>query len=295
MVLQSHYKGMLLALFSSLIFALRLVIIKSTPLEKTETLLFFRFFFDFLILIPFFFKNPQNLKSKKIGQYFARSFLVVISIFCSTYGVKHLALGDAVLLQYTYPLFIALILAAVFKVKVTSLSVTALIIGFSSLFFLLKPQLDFMHLASFASLGSAVAAAILAVSLQRLMTKEPIATILFYCTLIPGMISYIPYAMNMEPVSYSVMLIYLIPSSLLGISYQYLMAKAYYFAPSHVVGSFSYFCVFFSTFLGWLLWDETFETVKIIGGSLIILCSLLMVYENHMNLEKQRMPSSSSN
>lgn len=279
---------MLLALLSSFIFAVRLCIIKLTPLQKTETLLFFRFFLDFLILVPFFLKNPQHLRTKRIGYYIGRSFLVVISIYCSTYGVKHLALGDAVLLQYTYPLFIVLLLYLFFKNRISPIAGCALVIGFFSLFLLLKPQLDILHFASFASLGSAVCAAILGITLQRLVHVESVSVILFYCTVFPGVISFIPYACTMEPVSLSVIALYLLPSSLLGVAYQFLSAKAYFFAPSHVVGSFSYFCVFFATFFGWLIWNEPLETIKAIGGMLVVLCSLLMVYENRSGMAKFR-------
>ncbi len=44
MQIQSQRKGIFFAFISALIFAIRLCIIKSTPIEKTETLLFFRFF-----------------------------------------------------------------------------------------------------------------------------------------------------------------------------------------------------------------------------------------------------------
>jgi drug/metabolite transporter (DMT)-like permease len=284
--LKTPHKGMLLALLSSFIFAVRLCIIKLTPLQKIETFLFYRFFFDFLVLAPFFLKNPQNLITKNIRHYIGRSFLVIISIYCSTHGIKHLALGDAVLLQYTYPLFIALLTYLFFKNRISLMASWALVVGFSSLFFLIKPKLDIIHFASFTSLGAAIAAAILAISLQRSVHLEPISTILFYCTLFSGVISSIPYGLTMEPVSLPVIAIYLLPSSLLGVAYQFLIAKAYFFTPAHVVGSFSYSCVFFSAFFGWLIWDETMEGAKLIGTALVVLCCLLMVYENHSQMAK---------
>ena len=279
-------QGMLCAFVASLIFAMRLCIIKGTPVEHTETLVFFRFFLDLLILIPFFIKKPQYLKSEKIGYYLGRSLLVVVSIYSSSYGVRHLALSDAVLLQYTYPLFIALFLALFFKQKVSKIANAALLIGFASLFFLLKPQLEVIQPASFASLGAAIAAAVLAISLQRVMKKEPIPTILFYCTLIPTIFSFFLYVPVWESVSFSLLIGYLVPSSLLGVLYQYLIARAYFLTPSHVVGGFSYCCVFFSALLGWLIWDEVFEGMKLIGGVLVAICSLLMVYETYASMER---------
>ncbi len=236
---------------------------------------------------PFFFKNRKKLKTKKTLFYLWRSVLVAVSIYCSTYAVKHLALVDTVLLQYTFPLFIALILLIFYRKRITFTASCALLIGFSSVFFLLQPGLDILHLASFASLGAAIAAAILAVSLHELMKTEDVMAILFYCTLFPGCFSLIPFIYSWEWISSPVIWIYLIASSLLGVIYQYLMAKAYSLSPPHIVGSFSYFCVLFCTLFGILLWNETLDSMKIIGGILVILCGLLMTFENHRKIEEK--------
>jgi drug/metabolite transporter (DMT)-like permease len=237
-----------------------------------------------LILLPLFFKYRNHLKTKKFGFYFWRSFLVALSIYCSTYGVKHLALVDAVLLQYTFPLFISLMLLIFYKRRISLSENCALLIGFSSVFFLLKPQLDIFHLASFAPLGAALASAALAISLYELVKTEHVIAILFYCTLIPGCFCVVPFIYSRESIPSSVIWIYLILSSFLGVIYQYLMAKAYSLISPHIVGSFSYFCVLFCTLFGWLIWNETLDGMKIIGGILVVACGLLMVYKNHRKI-----------
>lgn len=276
-----QHKGIWIALGCAFIFALRLCLIKSTPIDKAETLLFYRFLFDFLILAPFFYKHRKSLKTSKLGTYAWRSVLVAISIFSSTYGVQHLALADAVLLQYTFPLFVSLVLWVFYKKKISVGANLALWIGFAAVFFLLNSKGDIFHLASFASLTAAVAAALLAISLHELVKTEHILAILFYCTWIPGCMSFIPFYFSWEAVPLSVIALYCIPSSFLGVIYQYLMAKAYSYAPPHIVGSFSYFCVFFSTLLGWVVWNETLSLLQAVGGMLIVLCGILMIRENN--------------
>ncbi|MBS0652505.1 MAG: DMT family transporter [Verrucomicrobia bacterium] len=275
-----QHKGIWIALGCAFIFALRLCIIKSTPIEKAETLLFYRFLFDFLLLAPFFYKHRKSLKTSKLGTYTWRSVLVAISIFSSTYGVQHLALADAVLLQYTFPLFVSLVLWIFYKKKISMGANMALWIGFAAVFFLLNSKGDIFHLASFASLTAAVAAALLAISLHELVKTEHILAILFYCTWIPGCMSFIPFYFSWEPVPLSIIALYCIPSSFLGVIYQYFMAKAYSYAPPHIVGSFSYFCVFFSTLLGWVVWNESLSLFQAVGGILIVLCGILMIREN---------------
>ncbi len=273
-------KGIFLALGCAFIFALRLCLIKSTPIKQTEALLFYRFLFDFLLLTPLFLKYRHVLKTSKHKTYFWRSVLVAVSIYFSTYGVRHLALADAVLLQYTFPLFISLILWIFYRKRISPMANVALTLGFAAVFLLLNPAGDVLHLASLSSLTAAVAAALLAVSLHELVKTEHILAVLFYCTWIPGCISFIPFLYTWEPIPVSTILAYCIPSSFLGVIYQYYMGRAYSYAPPHIIGSFSYFCVFFSAFLAWVIWDESLSILQLCGGVLVIFSGLLMVREN---------------
>lgn len=256
--------------------------------KRDRTSFVFSFFFDFLILLPFFIKNKKQLRSKKLGFYFWRSFLVAISIYCSTYGVQHLALADTVILQYTFPLFTPVVLLLAYKRRVSMRTNCALLVGFIAIFFLVKPQWDLMHLASFAPLCAALAAAILAITLHELAKTEHVVAILFHCTWIPGCFSLIPFLYFGKWVPFSVIVWYCIPSSILGVIYQYLTAKAYSFTAPQIVVGFSYFCVLFSIFFGWVMWGETLDMVKIVGGILIVICGILLVIENSRKASSEK-------
>jgi drug/metabolite transporter (DMT)-like permease len=222
--------------------------------------------------------------------YLWRSIIVALSIYCSIYGIKHLALGDAILLQYTLPLFIPLMYWVFYRKKVPAKSIYLLFVGFASLFFLLRPNLDILHLASFASLSVGVLGAIMAVTLHELSKTEHAVAILFYGTLIAGSISVIPCIHSWEQVPFSVLLIYIVPISILGLIHQYLITRAYALASPHLVGGFVYFCVLFGALFGWLIWQETLDTMKILSGILLMLCGVIMVRENNPKTDLAKEP-----
>ncbi len=282
MQLDSHRKGIFFAIFSSLLFALRSSIIKSTPLESVETLIFFRFICDLLILSPLFFKYRGFLKTKRTKMYLGRSALVALSIYCSTYGIKHLALADALLLQYTLPLFIPLSLWIFYRKGITRKSGGILCLGFFSLCFLLKPDFDVLHLASLASLCVGFFGSIMAVSLHDLSKTDHVVAILFYSTLIAGGLTTAPYLLSWEHVPLSTFLMYIVPISLIGVVHQYMITRAYALCSPHVVGGFIYFSVLFGAFFGWMLFGEMIDSIKIFGGVLLVLSGLLMVRENNV-------------
>ncbi|MBS0606979.1 MAG: DMT family transporter [Verrucomicrobia bacterium] len=264
-------KGIAFAILAPLLYAAKSASVKLAPSIRIEVIVFLRFFFDFLILLPFFIMNFQKLKPRQPGMLLLRAFFATASIFCSVYGIRHLALVDAIILENSLPLFIPIVVWIWHKEKISAGSWTALFIGFSSLFFLLKPQLNVMHLASLASIGAGLATAVSSVSIKTLSKTESPITILFYFYLISSLITLYPCCKNWEniPANFSFWWPFVL-ISVFGVLFQYAITKAYALVPAHIVGSFVYFSVLYSAILGWLIWQEKFDSMQICGAVLLI-------------------------
>jgi drug/metabolite transporter (DMT)-like permease len=281
--LNQRQKGIVFALLAPLLYALKSVGIKFAPPAKVEFFVFFRFFFDFLLLTPFFLMYREKLRSKQLPLHFIRAIFVAMSICCSVYGIRHLALVDAILLEYTLPLFVPLIAWVWQGQKITAYSCFILILGFSALFFLLKPKLDFLHLASFASIGTGLMSAITTVSINKLSKTEHLLAILFYFNVFSGALTLIPclYTWESMPSTYSFSFwLPFVFISFFGVLFQFAIIKAYSLLPAHVAGNFAYFGVLFSALFGWLIWREAMSAMQILGAVLLIGSGLLMIREN---------------
>ncbi len=147
----------------------------------------------------------------------------------------------------------------------------------------MKPKLDILHLASFASLGTALTAAITKVSISKLSkTEHPIA-ILFYFNLFIGMLSLLPCIYSWKNIPSLYYLDFWFPFifiSLFNVLFHYSVIRACNLIPLHVVGNFTYFVVLFGAFFGWLIWKETLSTAQIFGGALLMGSGLLLIREN---------------
>jgi drug/metabolite transporter (DMT)-like permease len=282
MRLDEWRKGLGFAILASFLYALKSAAIKFAPSAKVEFFVFFRFLLDFLLLTPFFLVHRKQLHFKQLPLHFLRAIFVTISIYCSVYGIRHLALVDAILLENTLPLFIPLIAWVWHKQKITLKSFFILLLGFSSLFFLLKPELNIVHLASLASIGAGFASAMSAMSVRTLSkTEHPIA-ILFYFNAFAGALALVPLAYTWEGMpswSASFWLPFLL-ISVFGVLFQYAMNRAYSLISPHVVGNFVYFQVLFSAFFGWTIWHEHVNAMQVLGGILLIGSGFLMIREN---------------
>jgi drug/metabolite transporter (DMT)-like permease len=279
----NQQKGIAFALLAPLLYALKSISIKSTPPIKAEQIVFLRYFFDFLILSPFFFKAGKTLVSKKVPLHLMRATFIVLSACCSVYGIKHLALVDALLLENTMPLFIPFVLWIWHRQKITLFSCIILLLGFSSVFLLLKSKLDILHIASFASLSTGFLSAITTVSIKTLSKTESPISILFYFNIFAGSLAFIfcVYTWDGMPVISFSYWLPIIMNSLFGILFQYTIIRAYSLISPHVVGCFAYFGILFSALFGWVIWQESLDQLQIIGGSFLVGSGLLMILENN--------------
>jgi drug/metabolite transporter (DMT)-like permease len=212
-----------------------------------------------------------------------RATFIVLSACCSVYGIKHLALVDALLLENTMPLFIPFVLWIWHRQKITLFSCIILLLGFSSVFLLLKSKLDILHIASFASLSTGFLSAITTVSIKTLSKTESPISILFYFNIFAGSLAFIfcVYTWDGMPVISFSYWLPIIMNSLFGILFQYTIIRAYSLISPHVVGCFAYFGILFSALFGWVIWQESLDQLQIIGGSFLVGSGLLMILENN--------------
>ena len=277
-------RGVYFAILAPLLYALKSIAVKSAPPARIEFFVFSRFLFDLILLAPLFIKNRTLLPSTQLPFHFLRGALAMISIYCSVYAVRNLALVDVALLENTVPLFIPLIVWAFLGQKISGKAWFILLIGFSSLFFLLNPTFDLFHLGSLAALGAALASGGSAVTVNVLAKKESTVAILFYFNAFGCCLSFFPFCYaweGMPPLSFFLPFLYI---SVFGVAGQYAMTRAYSLIYPHVAGGFFYLSVLFSALLGWLVWNESIRTAQVLGGALLVGSSLLMLRENRRNI-----------
>jgi drug/metabolite transporter (DMT)-like permease len=61
---------------------------------------------------------------------------------------------------------------------------------------------------------------------------------------------------------------------------QLLMTRAYAHAPAAHVGPFSYLTVVFAAIVGWMLWDETPDTLSFVGAMLVCLAGVWTIVQS---------------
>jgi len=275
-----------LAVFFSLsaafCYAVLAYLIKLTEGYLPNTMvIFFRQFFSFLIImpiIPFQLGSYQQLKTKIFPLHLLRAFSSLAAMFCLYYAIRYLPLVDAVLLSYTRPLFIPIVVFFWFRKKWTSSTWGGLIIGFLGVLLMLRPDEKIFDIASLVGLASGMFGSIAFTTIRRLTKTEPSERILFYYLALSLPMAAVPLAKGWHtPTLFEWGLLALIGFG--GTIYQMCLTRAYRHAKAFKVGSLLYSGVIFAWFFDLLQGNAAISIVEVIGILMIALGSFVALRE----------------
>jgi drug/metabolite transporter (DMT)-like permease len=276
-------RGALLVTGAALMFASMGGLIRHVSVQlPNEQLVFFRNLFGLLVLLPVIWARGERvgLKTSHPGLHLIRSLFGLAAMYCFFYALSVLALADAVLLNFTAPLFIPFV-AMLWLGERPGLRVwAAIVIGFGGVLLMLRPGSGLYAWAALSGLASGAFASVAMVSLRKLSATEPAVRVVLYFGVIGTIVSAIPLLWNWHPVSLPSLAL-LAGAGLLASSGQYLLSWGYGCAPAAQIGPFTYTSVVFAAGYGWLFWQELPGWSTAAGAVLIVGAAVLAMQRQH--------------
>lgn len=243
----------------------------------SEMIVFFRQFVSFLLVIPLLFFEvdaEHTLKTNRFHLHLLRVFASLSAMYCLVYAIKYLPLVDALLLSYTRPLFIPLVIYFWFGKKLTRHSWLGLLIGFFGVLFILKPHGGAWDIATLVGLASGMFGAVAFTTIRRLTKTEFADKILFYYVTLSIPIAAIPLITNWQPLTLQSGLL-LLSVGAAGMLYEMFLTRAYRHAKAFKVGSLLYSTIIFGAMFDWMMGNSFFDIFCGIGMLLIIIGSII--------------------
>ncbi len=271
-------RGAALMLTAALLFALTGAIIKHVAQHlPNEMVVFFRSFFGLLALSPFFLRHgPRYYATKRLGPHLVRALAGLAAMYCYFFAIAHLPLAEAVLLNYTAPLFIPLAALLWVGESFSRKLWWPIGIGFAGIVLILKPGLSLLAPIAFIGLASGLLSALAMAGIRKLTDTEPAIRVVFYFSLTSTLISALPLAWHWQTPAADLWLpLFLIGA--LSTAAQILMTRGYAHAPAAQVGPFLYAIVVFAGLFGWTIWQEIPDWLSFAGTLLVILAGILTI------------------
>lgn len=271
-------RGALLMLASGLLFSTMGALVKHISAHlPNEMVVFVRSAMGLLALLPWVLhRGVGQLKTKNLRGHLGRGLAGVAAMYCYFYAIAHLPLAEAVLLNYSTPLFVPFIAAAWLGEKISRKLWTAIGTGFAGIVLILKPGLDLFTPVSLIGLASGMFAALAMVSIRRLTRTEPVLRIVFYFSLVCTAVSAVPLIWRWQAPDPGLWAL-LIGMGVLASLAQLLLTRAYSHAPAAQVGPFTYSTVVFAAAIGWMFWGEIPDLLSFSGTALVCLAGIMTI------------------
>lgn len=242
----------------------------------SDVVVFFRAAAGLIALLPWMLRRGlPTLATQHLRWHLSRGLAGLAAMYCFFYALAHLPLGEAMLLNYSTPLFIPFIALWVLGERPPRRVWVGIVVGFMGLILILKPGMALFAPAALIGVAAGMLAAIAMVSIRRLGQTEPATRIVFYFSVIATIGAAVPLLWRWRMPATDLWL-GLIAMGVLATAAQLLLTRAYRAAPAAQIGPFIYLAVVFAGAIGWAVWGEVPDIASVAGTALVVLAGITM-------------------
>jgi len=271
---------MIIATFS---FAFMGMFVKlGSPFFSEIELVFYRSFVSLIIILILIQNKKIILRTDYKKLHFYRSFVGFLSLIAFFYAISNLPLSTAISLNYTSPLFVALLIPFFLNKKPSSKICCMLLVGFFGTFLILKPILfGNSFFAGFIGLSSGFGAGLAYLYMAQLgKVNEPDIRVVFYFSFLSSLCAgflMIFSDINVDIFKHIWILLGLGISATIA---QLALTKAYRVGNTLKNAGLSYLTIFFSSLLGLIIFSESLDGLSLVGILLIIMSGVIVSKKN---------------
>jgi len=272
--------GSLWMLVAALGFAIMGALVKLGAQKfSSAELVFYRSFFGLVFIGWFIAHNKLPLATPVMRKQMSRAAVGFTALILFFYAIANLPLATAITLNYTSPLFLAVLTPLLLNEKPKRILLIALAIGFAGVTLLLKPTINQSQwLAGSLGLLSGVGAALAYIHVKQLgQADEPDWRTVFYFTLVSSVCAGTWMLFDhFHALAWSDLL----TLAGLGVSAtiaQLALTRAYRTGDTLVVASLAYVTILLASIFGVIWWHEHLSVDAWLAIGLIILSGIISI------------------
>ncbi len=243
----------------------------------TFQILFFRSIIG-LLIISFLLgrSSRQQILTRHFKIHALRNIAHFGGQFGWFYGIAFIPLAEVFALEFTVPVWTAVLAAVLLGEQVTRARVTAITFGVMGVILILRPGIAVVNPASLAVLGGALGYALSHTLTRRLARVDTPLTILFYMTLIQLPLGFVTSIVDWTTPS-AAMLPWIIVVGGTALSGHYCMARALALADAIVVVPMDFLRLPLIAGIGVLFYGEPLDWLVLAGGGLMFTGNLVNI------------------
>jgi drug/metabolite transporter (DMT)-like permease len=192
------------------------------------------------------------------------------------YGIALIPLAEVFAIEFTVPIWSALLAVVVLGERMTRAKAAALVLGIAGMLLILRPGMRVVDPAALAVLMAALGYSVSHVLTKKITHFDTPLTILFYMTIMQLPMALVPTAATLTPPTVD-MLPWLLLVGTTALTAHYCMARAFVLADATVVVPMDFLRLPLIGVVGYLFYAEPLELLVFVGA-------LLMLGGNYVNV-----------
>lgn len=258
-------------------FSLMNTVVKYLSTFNVYQIVFFRSIGTLAFTLPLLLKNKIPILGKNKKLLFIRGLIGVISLTCFFQSLNYLAVGTAVSLRYTSPIFAAIFALLFLKEKIKPLQWLLFLIAFLGVLIIKGFGTDINTIGLLLVITSALFLGLIFVVIRKIGSKEhPLVIINYFMVMAFVFGGFMSINNWIQP--NTTQLILFLSSGVFGYVGQLYMTKAFQTGETSLIAPVKYLEVIFTIIIGAFWFGEIYNLWTILGIFLIFIGLIYNIY-----------------
>jgi drug/metabolite transporter (DMT)-like permease len=230
----------------------------------------------FFMLLPLihFSGGFAAMRTERPLQHVGRNVAHYAGQFAWLYALALIPLGELISIEFTTPIWTAILAVAFLGERLTRPRVAAIALGLVGIVIIVRPGLDRIETGHLVVLGAAFAFGISLVMVKSLTRTDNVVRIIFWMLVIQSAIGLAPALYLWRNPSLELWP-WILLIAFVGASSHFCLAQALVYADATLISPIDFLRVPLSALIGWLLYHEQIDVYTALGAALILAGNLL--------------------
>lgn len=262
-------RGTAYMLFAALFFSIMSALVKAGGQRLPgQEMVFARSVIVFLLLVVMIKRRGLPLWGVDKKNLLLRGFFGFIGLSAFYYTLTKLPITDATMLQYTSPLFTALLAVYVLKERNSARNWTYFLLAFGGILLIIRPRFSLDFLPALIGLGGAFFAGLAYNWVRKLRHTDDALNVMLYfpAVSIVGSLPVMPSFLMPQGIEWAI----LMGVGLTAIAGQWLLTKALHYDEAGKVMNMAYMGAVFATGWGVMFFNEVPDYRSVVGACIVV-------------------------
>lgn len=244
----------------------------------TTQIVFFRYLFGLApVAIVIWYEGVSALKTQRPFAHVMRGMMMFCALSLFFRGLRDVPLAEGVAVAFSAPLFVTAMSVPMLGEKVGLQRWAAVLVGFVGMLVMLRPGSAAFHFDSLYILASAFCFALVMLFTRRFSRTETNASMYTFSTITAGLctVPFLTVTWITPQDGHWWMFVML---GLIGGVASFFMIIAYRNAPAAVNAPFDYTALIWAAIVGWLVWQETPDSMVLLGALIVVAAGVFITY-----------------